>query len=399
VLERLTNELDCALNDVGMKINSGKCKWLAYLPRTVNYQALTLPSSMAINHAGQFIENVEEFKYLGFLTTFDLAHRNQVHARTVLMRLAARFSGRLLRSLQVTNFRGLRSYFYSLVGSQLYSLSVINFPELEYDRSIKLFLQECFSLPASFPMSIAKFFLRIDDLILQAFNARVNFFRRIISGSNSDASLGAMYMNRTQLFHRGMGWNADFVRITGGLLDFSELDLSNAAEIEEARSELVLVLARRRRERFAASASAFVVELFPNLMISPSFTQHLADLPHESVRIVLIFFANLFQYTYLRSSNLICAFCQGELSSTHLFMCQGVIQNSLCDWNAFVYDFQNENFADALDRLFLILQRWTTLTNRFQPSLSAHVDEYFTSSDFQNRRRDPRWFILPSMHS
>jgi hypothetical protein len=78
--------------------------------------------------------------------------------------------------MEITNFRSLRAYFYSLVGSQLYSLSVFNFPELEYDRTIKQFLQECFNLPSSFPMAVAKLFLGINDLIMQAFRARTYFF-------------------------------------------------------------------------------------------------------------------------------------------------------------------------------------------------------------------------------
>ncbi len=361
---------------------------MSYLPRTVNSQALILPSRFAIEHAGSLIENVEEFKYLGFISSFDLSHKKQVKARTVLLMLAARFSGRLLRSLQVTNFHGLRSYFYSLVGSQLYSLTMIDFSEADYDRSIKLFLQECFNLPSSFPMSIAKLFLRIDDLIMQAFNARANLFHRILSAPNSDASLRAMSMDRGHLFHRGIGWNADFGRLVEGFLEFSSLDLSSLTEIDEARSDLRQALNRRRH----VHSSAFVLQIFPNLTIPATFIQHLAALPHESIRIILIFFANMFQFTYFRSSNLVCAFCQCELSSTHLFHCQGGTPSPLCDWTAFVSDFQTENYATALDRLFLILQRWATVTNRFQPSFIAHVEEYFTNSDFQNRRHDPRWF-------
>ncbi len=40
-------------------------------------------------------------------------------------------------------------------------------------------------------------------------------------------------------------------------------------------------------------------------------------------------------------------------------------------------DFQEENFAEALERLFLVIQRWTILTNRFQPSLVSHLNEFF----------------------
>jgi hypothetical protein len=388
MLERLTNELDAALDDVGMKINSGKCKWMAYLPKTPNFQSIIVPQSFTINHAGTMIDNVEEFKYLGFLSSYDLSHKHHIKARVVLLTLAARMTGRLLRSLQLTNFRSLRSYYQSLVSSQLYSLSMINFPELELDRSVKIFLQECFNLPPSFPMSISKLFLRIDDLILQAFTARSNFFQRVLRGDNSHASLAAMSMDRGVLMSLSVGWNSDFQNLVSDYLDFSEIDLSSVSAIEEARSELREALANRRLDRFSSSASDFVIQLCPNLSLPPNFLDHLATLPHESVRIILIFFANMFQFTYFRALNLICPFCHLNLSSTHFFTCQGASSNSVCDWSLFTQEFQLEEYAMATDRLFLVLQRWTIVTNRFQPSLSAHLNEYFEVTDFQQRSQN-----------
>jgi hypothetical protein len=198
---------------------------------------MIIPQRFAINHAGVYLVNVEEFKYLGFLTSFDLSHKKHIHARTTLISLAARFTGRLLRSLQITNFCSLRAYFYSLVGSHLYSLSVISFPEIVYDRAIKQFLQECFNLPQSFPMSVAKLFLQIDDLIMQSFNACVNFFQRMLHGPNLDASLAAMNLDRGFLFGSDLGGKADFGRQVGEFVHFPSIDLSSPSEVEEARSE------------------------------------------------------------------------------------------------------------------------------------------------------------------
>jgi hypothetical protein len=204
-LERCTNELDSVLADVGMAINSKKCKWLAYLPLVLNLDAVLWPPSFSLFHGGTLIENVEDFRYLGFQTRFDLSDSLHIKNRLNLLSLSARLTGRLLRSLEITNFRSLRAYFYSLVGSQLYSLSVFTFSELEYERAIKQFLQECFNLPSSFPMAVSKFFLGIDDLILQSFRARTNFFRRILLGRNSVASLSAMGMDRGALWPLGYG--------------------------------------------------------------------------------------------------------------------------------------------------------------------------------------------------
>jgi hypothetical protein len=369
-----------------MKINSGKSKWLAFLPNIVRNPTFDLPTRLEIMHNGFRIENVEEFRYLGFLTTYDLSHTKHVKARVALMSLAARFTGRLLRSLEITNFRSLRAYFYSLVGSQLYSLSVISFPEVEYDRSAKQFVQECFSLPSSFPMIVAKLFLRIDDLIMQAFNARVNFFNRVLTGVNSDASLSAMHMDRSSLFPDERGWNAEFENLVRPFVDFPSIDLSSVAFVEDTRSTLRSALSRRRRVRFEQSSSSFVTQLLPDLNIPDPFTRFLSELPHESVRLILIFFANMFQFTYLRTTSLVCAFCQLNLSSTHLFDCLGITPNPISNWPAFVHDFLSEEYSRAFDRLFLILQRWTILTNRFQPSLSAHIQEYFEDTNFASRR-------------
>jgi hypothetical protein len=389
-LERLTNELDRELRDVGMRVNVGKCKWMSFLPRTFNPSTLSLPLDMSISNQGTAIENVEDFKYLGFLTSFDLSHTKHRKARIVLLSLAARFTGKLMKSLEITNFRSLKAYFYSLVGSQLYSLGVNSFPELDYDRAIKQFLESAFTLPSSFPMSIAKIFVGVEDLAMQAFNARTNFVRRLLVGRNSDASLAALTFDRELLFDMGHGWNADFTRQFEGLVDVRDVDLTSLQAVGDARSRLARALAQRRRERIEGSASYFIVDFFPSLVIPPSFLAYLADLPHESVRLILIFFANLLQWTYFRSSSISCPFCRVQLDSPHFFTCPGISPNSVCDWSLLVSDFQEENFAEALERLFLVIQRWTIITNRFQPTLVSHVNEFFECTQPNSRNPQPR---------
>jgi hypothetical protein len=386
LLEQCTNDLDAVLADVGMSVNSGKCKWLAYLPRIPNLDAMLWPSRFAIEHRGLLIENVEVFRYLGFQTRFDLSPAEHTKSRITLLSLAARLTGRLLRSLEITNFRSLRAYFYALVSSQLYSLSVFNFSEHEYDRAIKQFLQECFNLPNSYPLAVSKFFLGIDDLIIQAFRARTNFFQRVLNGRNSNASLSAMGMDRGSLFHLGIGWNADFASEVGEYYDLSNLDLSNHSAVSEARSELTTALARRRRESFRTSSSAFIMDLFPTLIVPSAFWEHLNEIPHESIRVVLIFFANILQYTYFRSSSTVCPFCSDHISSRHLFNCTGVTPNPAFNWNSFTNDFLSGDFRSAIDRLFLVIQRWATITNRFQPALTARLEEYFDYVQSRARR-------------
>jgi hypothetical protein len=49
-------------------------------------------------------------------------------------------------------------------------------------------------------------------------------------------------------------------------------------------------------------------------------------------------------------------------------------------------------FSDALDRLFLVLQRWNTLTNHFVPGFGDRVDEYFEYTTYGSRRRNLDWW-------
>jgi hypothetical protein len=106
---------------------------------------------------------------------------------------------------------------------------------------------------------VVKLFVRIDDLIMQSFNARVNFFQHVMIGSNLDASLAAMGIDRELLYECGSGWNADFRALVGDLIDFPSLDLSSPSETDEVRSELCTALARRRERRYTSSSSAFVI--------------------------------------------------------------------------------------------------------------------------------------------
>jgi hypothetical protein len=375
-LESATNDLDSALSDLGMKINGGKTKWMSYLPR-VPRLSLELPTRLRINYQGLPLENVDDFKYLGFTTTFDLSHSTHIKNRVILLNLAAKLTGRLLRSLETTNIRSLRAYYYSLVNSQLYSLSMIAFEEIDYDRAVKLYLQECFNLPHSYPMIIAKFFLGVQELPYQVFNARTGFVSRALRGSNSMASLAALTLDREFLLPRNFGWNLGFIRQFEHLIDLRDLDLSDPRMIEEAREELSRALDTRRRIRFQNSSSSFIIDLFPSLRLPRELGEHLRILPFESVRIVLIFLANMLQYTYFRSLSLVCPFCALNFSSTHIFDCRGISPNPICNWQDFRNEFHSEDFPAAIDRLFLVLQRWVTLTNRFQPSFSAHLEEYF----------------------
>ncbi len=389
-LEEIMVELDSVLLEVGMKVNSGKTKWVSYLPNVLQSSLSSLSNVRGLKYGSTFLENVDVFKYLGLMTSWDLSHVKHIQTRTNLLFLAARLSGKLLRSLEVTNLRSLRAYFYSLVSSQLYSLSVISFEEDSHERAQKLFLQEVFTLPDSFAFYMAKFLLGIDDLLLLSFDARVKFFQRIANG-NSDASLSAMILDREFLMSEGIGWNAGFYSLFPDRLELMDVDLSDSGETAVARSRVFRFVMARDIDRLRGSAAAFLVEIFPTPTLPEPLATHLGTLPRESVRIVVLFLANMVQRTYLRATGLTCPFCSANLSSEHFFTCQGVQTDQTCDWNRFTRDLRDNLHHDALDRLFLVLQRWNIITQRFSPGFEAHINEYFEYTAFGSRRRNSDW--------
>jgi hypothetical protein len=388
-LEEIMTHLDIVLAEVGMKVNSGKTHWLAYLPPDPS-RDLVLHNFQGFRYGSGFLENVDFFKYLGFLTSYDLSHRNHVQTRTSLMFLAARMTGKLLRSLQVTNFRSLRAYFYSLVCSQLYSFSVVSFDQDDFERAQKVFLQEVFNLPNSFAIYMAKFLLGVQDFLLLSFDARVRFFQRIVEG-NSAASLSALVIDREELLPCGVGWNSGFYSLFPDHLELIDTDLTDSGETAIVRQRIIRFARENDHDRLTSSTASFLVDIFPDLTLPQSLATHLGDLPYESVRIFVLFMANMMQRTYFRSSALRCPFCSSELSSVHLFSCSGVQSNPVCEWGAFVRNLMEELYHDAIDRLFLVLQRWNILTNHFTPGFQEHVNEYFEYTTFGSRRRNSIW--------
>ncbi len=291
-LEEISNQLPRVLDPLGMKLNAGKTRWMGFLPECVS-QDFSLLQPFSLQIEGVYLENVERFTYLGFDMDWDLSKRAHQKRREQLQLLAARSVGRLMKSLEVTNFRSLRSYYLALVHSQLYSLCFSIFSEEEFERSQKLFLQSAFSLPPSFPIHVACFLLATPGYMLCYFDARSNFICRI-ARIGSLSSLSAMAMDREELFSRGIGWNHEFLEVTRDYLDLREIDLLDEDEVAEARTKLVESLRRQRVQRFEEASSRFLLDFCPGAVMPREFSSFLGNLPYESVRIILIFFSNQF---------------------------------------------------------------------------------------------------------
>ncbi len=73
-LEEVSNQLVCALEPQGMMVNSGKSKWMGFLPERVPPSPVSQPTfSLMMN--GAYLDNVETFTYLGFDMEWNLAKK------------------------------------------------------------------------------------------------------------------------------------------------------------------------------------------------------------------------------------------------------------------------------------------------------------------------------------
>lgn len=190
----------------------------------------------------------------------------------------------------------------------------------------------------------------------------------------------------------GFGWNRELIDSLSSYLDLEEVDLLDEEEVAEVWLKLVDLLKDRRVRRFLSSSSGFLLDFFPSATIPPDFATFLRHLPYESVRILLIFFANQFRFTYLRTSDpekQDCPFCSGQLSSEHFFTCPST-PPPFNDWQGVISGFNSGNYWEAVDRIFLTLQRWASVCQNFAWGFLDKVMEYFQYTEFQVVRRNRR---------
>jgi hypothetical protein len=224
-------------------------------------------------------------------------------------------------------------------------------------------------------------------MTISVFDTRTQFLGRL-ADRGSIASLAAMVMDREYLLSLGFGWNSELIEATREHIDLREADLLSEDEVSESRAKLVDLLRMMRVRRFEGSASSFILDFFPHAFIPRDFALFLGDLPYESVRIFLIFMANMFQFTYLRTTNKACPFCSGQLSSEHFFLCDKT-PAPFNDWGSLVVEFRAREYWKAMDRIFLTLQRWSAICNKFTPGFGEKIQEYFQSTEIKARRIVP----------
>jgi hypothetical protein len=377
-VESVTRELDQELRKLAMEINSDKSKWMMFLP--TNPTIVPVASDLRLTLNGIDLEMVDEFTYLGF--TIDCYGNMNTHVKkkTELMMLAARTAGKLFRQLEVSDLRSLRAYYYSLVGSQLYDHSCVTFSGQDVKKAQKIFLQEVFNLPDSFPIELATILLGVEDPELTIFTARSRFFTHLTSSQTAIASAQAMLLNRTLLLPRGLGWNHELIAAVPSIPHVSSSNLTSPAEVAGLRSNLTHAHSLARFSTISSSrAFPHIIEFFPFGTIDPSFGQFLGQIPFESSRIIIIFIGNLSRFSLLSTPDRACPYCNQTLYSIHFFRCTRFPwdpRNAL-NWQSLVDLFANRDWRQASTYLFQAFRQWLRVTNIFRPGFRDRVDSYF----------------------
>jgi hypothetical protein len=360
-----------------MTINGDKTKWMMFLPT----DPLVVPEveSLHLYLGNQPLEQVNDFVYLGYTIDCDGSIGLHIKRREGLMLTAAKSAGKLMRQLEVTNFRSLRAYFQSLVSSQLYSQSMACFSSTVYERAQKVFLQEAFNLPPSFSIRLAVWLLDLEDLEVVRLKARFRYMKHLLANSAAAAPLQAMLIDRTALFSHRVGWNSELMFATPSIPDLKDLDLTSLSGMDGALSELLNVTRMRRLNQLRNSSLAFLLDLFPQGRIPRGFSDHLAQLPFESVRLLALFLGNLTRFSMTRIPNPPCPLCSGILYSRHLFECVRLedFEDEQFSWQDLIRFYVNQDWMEGVTAIFRRFRRWSGISDIFRVAYRDHVDFYF----------------------
>jgi hypothetical protein len=389
-LEEETNRLDAELGRLGMCINADKTKWMMFLPPFPTY--IPPRDSLRLFLGEVELELVQEFTYLGFTLDSYASLDPHVKKREKLMLTAASISGKLMRQLEVTNLRSLRAYFYALVSSELYGQSCAAFSSDCYSRAQKIFLQEAWNLPKSFPIRVACFLLGCEPLEAITLRARLRFLQHLIEGNRTRASLSAMILDCSILLPRRIGWTHDLGSAVPSIqnsIDLCKADLLSSEQTGEIFGILARAMASQLRESLLAGSSNQLVSLFPTLSVPRAFGDALGELSFESARILILFLANLTRFSCLSPRNSPCPFCNATMYTQHFFDCDQyqALGDEPVSWSDFVSMFVRREWMEGISSAFRRLYGWSRHANIFSLNIRHRVDEYFEELEWARRDR------------
>jgi hypothetical protein len=224
------------------------------------------------------------------------------------------------------------------------------------------FFRTCFSLPIGFPRAILYYFVGSLEYEAQQIIARLRFFHK---HARTRGFLRDAMLEDRKLFLLGQPcWNADFRDLFEGFLPgrvFGEVDLFEPQE--DLRGLVEQESSDRRDLRLSLMLSGVLFrELLP-FQAMPSFLRELSCRSFEEVRLVLIFFANMFRFCFFSRTRETCPLCFQSFVASHLFECVEIrrdVPTLVDDWRVMAL---RQDWGNFIDFFFVMCLFWTRKVN------------------------------------
>jgi hypothetical protein len=297
LVESTLEALHQKLPEFGMQLNPNKTCWMPFLPTGTRYQVAT-PRKFRLKLAGVKLACVDEFSYLGFFVNSFLSPKVHLKKKRELLFNAAKAMGRLLRSLEITNLKSLRTYFITLVSSQQYGLELFSLDSDDYNRAAKVFLQTVFCLPDSFPLNVARNLLQLRHFELVAFDSRIRFIERLFSFGPDATMAKALRFDHDLRLTARSGFSHDLISFLSQFFDVSDLDsltLDDYSYLQDLRDQLSIQCDDLFRSSFRRpSGLNFYADLSEDARIPSAFGEFMGGLDYEIARIIVLFMGDVF---------------------------------------------------------------------------------------------------------
>jgi hypothetical protein len=378
-VESVLHDLNAKLPEFGMKLNPNKTCWMPFLPTGTRYRVET-PKKFRLKLAGIKLDCVDEFCYLGYFVNSFLSPNVHLKRKRVLLFSAAKAMGRLMRTLEITNLKSLRTYFITLVSSQLYGLELFSFGSEDYNRAAKLFLQTVFCLPDSFPINVARNLLQLQHFELVAFDSRLRFIERLFTFGPNSMMAKALRLDNELKTSMGSGFSHDLISFLSQFFDVSDIDsltLDDWSYLQDLRDQLSIQCDDVFRSSFRRSSGlSFLADLSDDARIPGEFAEYVGGLEYEVARIVVLFMGDVFRFS-LATAGSLCPFCPVQLHAQHLFLCPNCpFRGQLATWSAVIGAFRVCDWATFIRLILSAFYIWQSNTSFFRPISKDRVSRF-----------------------
>jgi hypothetical protein len=239
---------------------------------------------------------------------------------------------------------------------------MVTFPREYYEHVLMIFFRNCFSLPIGYPRAIFFYFAGALEFEAQQIVGRVRFFQK---HARTRGFLREVFLEDRRLFLLNQcSWNGDFRELYEDFFPgqvFSELDLFNLPD--NFRAELERESSDRRELRLMLMPSGVLFRTLVPYRVMPSFLRELSRRSFEEVRLVLIFFANMFRFCFFSRVVDRCPLCLSNFVAAHLFDCpeiQSTLPIRVDSWRDLAY---GQEWRDFLDFFFITCFVWVRRAN------------------------------------